>query len=270
MISPIQRKLLNMLEWFHEYCIANNIRYYAAGGTAIGALRHNGFIPWDDDIDLVVPRKDYNRLISGFNKQIDHYILESPYSGNNDYLYSYAKLYDTNTTLTEKTRYPCRRGVYIDVFPLDGIGMTEQEALAAFHQVDKKNMFLMTRTCVIRKDRSWYKNAAIIVSRLIPSFIVNNKKLSIDVDKLANSVDNVDSEYVANLMGAYRNKEIVKREFFGKPTLYKFENIEIFCPEKYDEYLTQIYGSWKELPPEEKRYTKHDFLEFDLGKSYLL
>ncbi len=270
MLRSIQRKLLDMLEWFHEYCIANNIHYYAVGGTVIGALRHKGFIPWDDDIDIVIPREEYNRLIGKFNKPIDHYILESPYSENNDYLYTYAKLYDINTTLTEKTRYPCRRGVYIDVFPLDGIGMTEQEALANFKQVDRKNMFLMTRTCVIRKDRSWYKNASILVSCLIPSFAVNNKRLAISVDKLANSLNNDDATYVANLMGAYRTKEIVKKEFFGKPTLYEFENIEIFGPENYNEYLTQIYGNWKELPPEEKRYTKHDFLELNLDKSYLL
>lgn len=270
MISPIQQKLLNMLGWFHEYCIANGIRYYAAGGTVIGALRHKGFIPWDDDIDLVVPREDYNRLITGFNRQIDHYILESPYSGNDDYLYSYAKLYDTDTTLTEKMHYPCRRGVYIDIFPLDGIGMTEQEALAAFHQVDKKNMFLMTRTCVIRRDRIWYKNASIMVSRLIPSFVVNNKQLSISVDKLANSLNNTNAIYVANLMGTYRDREIIKKEFFGRPTLYRFEDIEIFGPEMYDLYLSKIYGDWKTPPPEEKRYTKHDFIEFDLNKSYML
>lgn len=270
MISPIQIKLLNMLEWFHEYCISNNICYYAVGGTVIGAVRHKGFIPWDDDIDLVVPREDYNRLIAEFNKQIDHYILESPYSGNNDYLYSYAKLYDTETTLTEKTRYPCRRGIYIDIFPLDGIGMTEKEALENFKKVDRKNMFLMTRTCVIRKDRSWYKNASILVSSIIPSFFVNNKKLSISIDKLANSFNNDNASYVANLMGAYRTKEIVKKELFGTPTLYKFEDIEVFIPEKYNDYLTQIYGNWKELPPEGKRHTKHDFVEINLEKSYLL
>ena len=70
-------------------------------------------------------------------------------------------------------------------------------------------------------------------------------------------------------MGAYREKEIVKREFFGTPTLYEFENIEIYGPEKYDQYLTNIYGNWRMLPPEGKRYTKHDFLEFDLEKPYL-
>lgn len=270
MLSPIQVKLLEMLKWFHDYCIKEGISYYAVGGTMIGAMRHHGFIPWDDDIDIAIPRKDYNRLIRIFTNVIDGYVLESPYSGNPDYLYSYAKLYDTRTTLVEKTRVPCKRGVYIDVFPLDGIGNSYDEALSLFRKFDKKNMFLMTRTCVIRNDRSWYKNASIIAARAIPNFIVNDKKLSIAVDRLAESINEDVSKYVANFMGAYRAKEITLREYFGKPTLYQFEGIEIYGPEMYDEYLTNIYKNWRELPPENKRYTKHDFVVFDLEKSYLL
>ena len=215
MLSPVQERLLIMLRWFHEYCEKHDIRYYAVGGTLIGAMRHSGFIPWDDDVDVAVPRKDYKRLIEGFVDEIDGYCLESPYSGNSDYLYSYAKLYDTRTTLTEKTRIPCKRGIYIDVFPLDGIGEILEEAQEAFKVFDKKNMFLMTRTCVIRKDRSWYKNLAILAARAIPGFMVNDKQLAISVDKTAESLNKDGSKYVANLMGAYRAKEITLNEYFG-------------------------------------------------------
>lgn len=268
MLSPIQDKLLSMLSWFHEYCESNHITYYAAGGTMIGALRHEGFIPWDDDIDIVVPRNDYNRLIQLFNHKIDHYILESPYSGNDDYLYSFAKLYDTDTTLTEKTHIPCRRGVYIDVFPLDGVGMTKEEALSNFKSVDKKNMMLMTRTCSVRRERSWYKNVSIILSQAIPKAFINNKKLSIQLDEIANAIHNNDAQFVANLMGTYREKEIIEKHIFGKPTLYKFEHIYIYGPEKYDMYLQKIYGEWRKLPPIEKQKTNHDFIELDLSSSY--
>ncbi|SKA62856.1 lipopolysaccharide cholinephosphotransferase [Eubacterium uniforme] len=269
MLSPIQFKLLEMLKWFHGYCLKENINYYAVGGTMIGAMRHKGFIPWDDDIDIAIPRKDYDRLIRNFTGIIDGYLLESPYSGNSDYLYSYAKIYDTRTTLVEKTRVPCKRGIYIDVFPLDGIGNSYEEAERLFRKFDKKNMFLMTRTCVVRNDRSWYKNASIIASRVIPNFILDDKKLSIAVDRLAESMNDDNSKFIANLMGAYRSKEITLREYFGKPTLYQFEGMAIYGPEKCDEYLTNIYKNWKQLPPEDKRYTKHDFVVCDLEKSYL-
>ena len=269
MLSPIQEKLLQMLSWFHNYCAENEIRYYAVGGTMIGAMRHKGFIPWDDDIDIAVPRKDYVKLINAFKETIDGFLLESPYSGNRDYLYSYSKLYDTSTTLIEKTRTPCKRGVYIDVFPLDGVGNSLKEAQAAYQKMDKKNMMLMTRTCVIRNDRSWYKNASIILARMIPRVLLDDKELSISVDRIASRISYEDSVYVANMMGAYRFKEITLREYFGKPKLYQFEGIEIYGPEKADEYLTEIYGDWRQLPPEEKRYTKHDFVTLDLEKSYM-
>ena len=253
MLNPIQEKLLDMLLWFHNYCMDNHITYYAAGGTVIGAARHNGFIPWDDDIDIVVPRRDYNRLIKLFSEKVGHYYLESPYSENKDFLYSYTKLYDTNTTLMERGNIECKRGVYIDIFPLDGIGTTYDEAIKNFKKVDMVNMFLRTRTCAIRKGRRWYKNLSILLSKCIPSVLVDNKKLSIQLDYLANSINNDQADYVANLMGSYREKEIVKRELFGKPVLHQFENISIFIPERYDEYLSKIYGEWKKLPPIEKR-----------------
>lgn len=269
MLSPIQENLLEMLKWFHNFCEKNCIKYYIAGGTMIGAMRHGGFIPWDDDIDIVVPRNDYNRLLSIFNKKIDHYFLESPYTNNKDFLYSFSKLYDVNTTLTERLKKPCKRGIFIDIFPLDEIGNSYEEALKKLKKVDRKNMLLMTRTCSIRKNRKLYKNISILLMRLIPSFLFDEKKYSIKLDEYIQSISEDDSEYVANLMGSYREKEIVKKSYFGKPTLYSFENIKVYGPEKFDEYLTYIYGDWKVIPSESKRKTEHDFIEINLNKSYL-
>lgn len=269
MLNTLQAKLLDMLKWFDEYCTQNGIRYYLGGGTMLGAVRHNGFIPWDDDIDLILPREDYEKLLSLFTEQKGNYILEAPSSPAKDFLYSYAKLYDASTTLVENTRYKCRRGIYIDIFPLDGVGDTPEECEKHFSKVDKANMFLMTRTCAVRKGRSFYKNFAIILSRLIPNFIVNNKKLAKKVDRLASSKSFEDSAYVANFMGAYRHKEIFDKSFLGEPTRYQFEDIYVNGVEHYDEYLTHIYGDWRKLPPVEKQVSHHDYLEIELEASYL-
>lgn len=269
MLTPMQSKLLEMLKWFHAFCAQHNITYYAMGGTMIGAARHKGFIPWDDDIDVGIPRTHYQRLLTLFRSPVDGYFLESPYSGNSDFLYSYAKLYDTNTTLTERLKIPCKRGVYIDVFPLDGIGDSLQEARKNFSKVDRKNMFLMMRTCAIEKRRTWYKNLSIALVGLLPRRLIDDKQLSMQVDQLARQIDFDTSAYVANLMGSYRQKEIIKREYFGTPTLYPFESAQIYGPEKYDEYLTSIYGDWRKLPPENQRVTAHHFLELDLERPYL-
>ena len=184
-------------------------------------------------------------------------------------LYSLNKQYDINTTLVEKTRRNCRRGLYIDVFPLDGVGATDEEMEVNFTKVDRLNMFLMTRTCAIEKRRGFAKNASIVISRLIPSFIVDDHKLVIKVDRTAASFGYENSKYVANLMGAYRKKEVMEKQIFGQPTEYKFENIVVNGVEHYDEFLTHIYGDWKKLPPVEKQKTAHNYVEIDLNKSYL-
>ena len=269
MLNSLQTKLLQMLKWFDEYCEKNGIHYYLAGGTMLGAVRHNGFIPWDDDIDLILPREDYEKLLSLFTEKQDKYALEAPSSKDKRFLYSYAKLYDTTTTLVENVRYKCKRGIYIDIFPLDGVGNTPEECEKHFARVDKTNMFLMTRTCAIRKGRSFYKNLFIIISRLIPNFIVNNKKLAKKVDRLASQKSFEESAYVANFMGAYRKKEIFNKSFLGEPTRYRFEDIYVNGVEHYDEYLTHIYGDWRKLPPAEKQVSHHDYIQMDLESSYL-
>src|SRR5690554_3313505 len=96
MLSEIQSKLLQMLKWFDGFCRENNLKYYAVGGTLLGAVRHQGFIPWDDDIDVAMPREDYReleKLMSG--KKIGFYVLETQNSLERDFCYPYTKLYDT-------------------------------------------------------------------------------------------------------------------------------------------------------------------------------
>ena len=269
MLSPVQEKLLEMLKWFHEYCKENHLQYYVVGGTMLGAVRHGGFIPWDDDVDIVLPRPDYERLLSELQGKKGKYLLETFALGNKDYFYAYAKLYDTGTTFTEKARRICRRGIYIDIFPLDGVGATEAERDKNFKRFDRINMFLMTRTCAIMRRRGLAKNIAIVISRMIPSFLLDDHKLLRKVDAVAASFGYEDSKYVGNLMGVYRKKEIMEKKIFGQPTEYPFEDIVVNGVERYEEFLTNLYGDWRQLPPEEKRVSLHDYLELDLKRSWM-
>lgn len=269
MLNPLQEKLLEMLGWFHDYCEKHEIRYFVCGGTLLGAVRHKGFIPWDDDVDVLLPRPDYEKLIAVFGEQEDKYRLETPYSKNKDYLYSFAKIYDTTTTLIEHTKCNCKRGVYLDIFPLDGIGNSEAESRKIFAKANRLNMFLMTRTCGIRKGRSFYKNAAVVLSRMIPNFIIDDKKLAQRYDRLCAKHAYEDSKYVGCLMGAYGEKETFKKDIFSTVFKLPFENITVNGIGDYDTYLRQLYGDWKQLPPPEKRFSHHDFISLDLERSYL-
>lgn len=269
-MTELQKKLLNMFSWFHDFCVENNLRYYALGGTALGAVRHNGFIPWDDDIDVGMPREDYEKLrvMSGIQYNDSNYCFEFP-SNKKDFVYAYGKLYDKTTTLVENTRYKTKRGIFIDIFPLDGMGNTEENALAKFKKIQNLNNVIHTRICAIRKEREWYKNLAIIFSRIIPDFIIDARRITNKIDLIGSENSFDDSAYVGNCFGAWHEKEIHKKTIYGKPTLCKFENIHIYIQENADAYLRGLYGNYMKLPPIEKRVTHHDYLLIDLSKGYL-
>lgn len=269
-LTPLQDKLLDMLKWFDNFCRENKLQYFMVGGTLLGAVRHKGFIPWDDDIDVAMPRYDYNKLAFIMNNQIyGHYILETPKSEAKDFCYPYYKLYDVNTTLVENYARPLVRGIFLDIFPLDGVGDNEKDGLKWYKKIQQNYNFYLTRVAAVRKERSFYKNCAVVFSQKIPDFIVNNVEFRKSLDNMCQKYDYVESTWGGNLLGNWGKKEIVPLKIFGKPTEYLFENIMLYGPEKYDEYLTHIYGDWRKLPPEEKRVSHHDFLKLDLNDSYL-
>lgn len=268
--DEMKNKLKDMFSWFHSFCTENGLRYYMLGGTMLGAVRHGGFIPWDDDIDVGMPREDYEKLeklLSG--KRVGKYVLETPNTEAEDYFYAFSKLYDTTTTLIENTRFKIKRGLYIDIFPLDGIGNTRQEAEKNYSHVHKTYNLLLTRVAGIRKGRKWYKNLAVTIARAVPNFILNNKKILQKLIKICKKYSFDESTYGGNLVGAWRFREVMPTSIMGKPTIYNFEGLEVYGAEDFDGYLTSLYGDWRKLPPEEKRVTHHDYILCDLDKPYI-
>lgn len=268
-MTEMQEKLLDILKWFNELCEKENLVYFAQGGTALGAVRHNGFIPWDDDIDVGMPRKYYTRLYElskELNKVTKDYYIEFPEA--KDFVYPYCKIYDKRTTLIENTRNKVERGIYIDVFPIDGIGNTIEESIKNFREVDKYINMLCTRVCALRSRRKWYKNIGIVLSRFIPDFILNHTKIIKKIEQLSIRFDYDECEYVANICGNWHEKEIMKKDWVKNPVLCEFETTQIYIPENCDAYLSKMYGDYMKLPPKEKQCTHHDFILLDLNRPY--
>lgn len=269
-MNQMQERLLDILKWYHQYCIEHELKYYILGGSLIGAVRHKGFIPWDDDIDVGMPRKDYEKFLQlTSEKIINHYKVEKNGGSSKAYYYLFAKVYDTNTTLVERKQKTLKRGIYIDVFPLDGIGNSRDEAKRNFKKVVRLEKILYTRQCVFRRGRKWYKNIAILASQLIPCCFIDEMKLYRLIERRNRQNDFYHSKYVGNLVGSYYEKEIVPNKVFGEPKLYTFEDTVVYGVADYDTYLSQIYGDYMKLPPEGKRCTTHSYYKLDLEKSYL-
>ena len=269
-LSPLQERLLPLLAWFHRFCVENSLRYYALGGTMLGAARHQGFIPWDDDLDVGMPREDYEKFSELCrNRVFGDYAVETIDTEADDFFYGYTKVYDTKTTLVENTRYKIKRGIYIDVFPLDGAGDSKEEAQKIYKPIQRRINLLMSLICGFRRSRKWYKNAVIAAGRMIPNFVLNKKKFMLGTDKLCRARAYDTCEYIGNFYGNWGLREVMPKQILGTPKEYKFEHLTIFGAEDFDGYLTSLYRNWREMPPEEKRVTHHDYLLLDLDKSYL-
>lgn len=267
--KQLQGMLVDMLAWFHNYCSKNGLRYYVLGGTMLGAMRHGGFIPWDDDIDVGMPRDDMNRLEELLKATPDErYVLETPNTENKDYRYAFSKLYDTHTTLIENTGCKLIRGIYVDIFPLDGIGNDLEESRKNYGRIHRLHNLLLARTCGIRSGRSPLKNAAVIMFKCIPNCVVSDKRLLKRLADICSERKWDECSYGGNLVGAWRFREVMPRTVMGTPTLYKFETLMVYGAENADEYLTNLYGNWRELPPVEKRITHHDYIMRDLTRPY--
>ena len=269
-LEKTQLMLKDILKFFHDFCVKESLCYYAIGGTAIGAARHRGFIPWDDDIDIGMPRPDYERFISIFNKKNAdvRYRLEGPDSADPLFIYPHSKLYDTQTTLIEQIRHPLKRGLFIDIFPIDGVGNSEDDSLRLFRKINRLFFLRNMRMIRISSERGLYKNALLFLFQILPKIILDEKKIVQRINSLCQMMQYESSVYVANLMGVWGKKEIVPKAFLGKQVLYPFEDIQIFCPENTDAYLTHVYGDWRTPPPKEKQVTHHAHY-LNLNKSYL-
>lgn len=256
--QEIHSRLLLMVKDFHRVCEENNIRYYIVGGTALGARRHKGFIPWDDDLDVGVPREDFERL-SMLEGALPDYLEMKWYRNTERSPFQFIKLIDNRTTLIEQQYADYVEGLYIDIFPLDGV----------------KNEGIIER---LRWRWIWTLHTAIIVNcstkkygmpkKLISKFIkrMDLNKLHERLDRELKSEAFEKSEIFANFLGAWGEKEIIPKGILGKPTLYDFEDTQLCGPEYIDEYLTHLYGDFMRLPPENERVFRHNYplLDFDL------
>lgn len=260
-LQEIQALELSLLKEFDALCKDNNLRYSLGGGTLLGAVRHKGFIPWDDDIDVMMPRPDYDTFISVCNNQNCPFDMIS-YETRKGYVGLFVKLSDPKTHIVDTTlKNDYEIGVNIDVFPIDGLGSSMDEALTLF----KKTRFdreLLNASSWKRFSRS--KTHGLIYEPIRLAFFVASrfisKKSLIDrIERKNRETLFEKSAFAGCICGAYREKEIMPQKTFTEYVSLPFEDTEFMAIADYDSYLTAHYGDYMKLPPEKKRVTHHTY-----------
>ncbi|MBQ1445758.1 MAG: LicD family protein [Solobacterium sp.] len=256
-----QKKImLEMLVDFAAFCDAHQLDWFLTGGSMLGAVRHHGFIPWDDDIDVGMPRRDYERFRELYpqEKTRPEYEFVTYHEEPNLYVSS-GKLHHTGTVLREAADSELELGIYLDIFPLDNAGDTMDEAKKLFEDTMEIRHRIDVQNWKIIKERAWYKNAVIAVLKaMAPKGI--RPQLIKELDETCRRFEGPEmTQYVGFVCAAHNGlKEILHKEWFSEYIKVPFEEYTFQIPARYDEILSGFYNSdYMQLPPPEKQKSHH-------------
>lgn len=255
-ISESEKKLvmLEIMDEIHDYCTAHQIQYFLLGGTLLGAVRHHGFIPWDDDMDIGLLRKDYEKLLRQFTSKSGN--VEILHAGNmKHYIWPSAKAVHKQTRLVELGYKKSEIGVYIDIFPLDYINADYEEARKIVIKANRWKDLLTLKHLRVDKKRSTLKNAIVIVGKLL--YLVPDCFLISRINSFGEQEYKGTEKFVCNFTGAWGIRELASADDFSSAVAGNFEGRSFWLPNGYDDYLHTVYGDYMTLPPVEKRVTHH-------------
>lgn len=254
---------LDLLQKFDVECRKYGLRYWLSAGSLLGAIRHGGFIPWDDDLDVEMPREDYEKFILMASEFADPYFLQIP-GEDAEYFYSFAKLRNSRTSaVSKKFAYSSmNQGIFLDIFPVDEWDIADDKGYEYIDWLNKENSTFMRmnnpnldQSDILRVEQ-WSKKKPIEVSREIQSTARKYEDTGVEYLLLA-----VCSVY------PYRKKVFHKSLY--KDTLYvNFEGMRCPVPSGYEGILSQLYGNYREFPPVSERGTWHDGAVFNADVPY--
>lgn len=264
-MNSLQQKELEILKAFVKICESLELPYFLVCGSALGAVKYGGFIPWDDDIDVALLRHDYEIFLTEAPKLLpDHFFLQN-YHTNPSFPAIFSKIRDSNTTFIEKSaaRLPINHGIYIDVFPLDGYprGKLRQRLFEARKQIYRRLL------SVAFVPNRWWKWLLIAPFRVIGTHKRTNR-IAQRYERMIASFPIENSPLLCNHGNWQGQLDYFPPEVFGEGRLATFEGMEIVVPQKVEVYLAQKYGDYHTDPPYADRIGHHYALHLDCERSY--
>ena len=261
-LRRLQMVELAMLKEVVRICEKHGLTYYLSAGTFLGAVRHHGFIPWDDDADVRMPRPDYEKLLDILPGELSdpYFVNHFKYNPNAHRYFMRVENPKVKIQRTQsKTGEICN--AWLDIFPLDG--MPKNKIHNKFRQLRLWNRRMWLQISVfdeiveLKKKRPWHENLIIKIVKHTPiQHFVKYDKMWKKLDKAMKAYPVDKAKYLVNFMGYYKFRDMIPKSVYGKGAMYKFEDTEFNGPEDYQTFLRTLYGDYMKLPPEGSR-NKH-------------
>lgn len=260
-IRQLQLRILDILMALHKVCQEHNLRYYLWAGTMLGAVRHKGFIPWDDDADVAMPREDYDLLIANSEEWLPKPMEINCLEKSPKFTGTYAKMIDASTTIIERYDFMSVGGIYIDIFPIDGVpaDMSKAKCHCKHFSVVRKLAYFCNRNPFKHGKgiNSW-------IPRLVQS-IYTNQELQSKGIALMKQYPYADSDNVCDFDDGAPG--IMPKEYIGEPTPIEFEGRMLMGVAQPDKYLSHKYGDYMTIP-QGNHQRQHNFFYLDYNLPY--
>ena len=258
-VREFQLKQLVLLDEIDSVCKELNLKYYIIAGTLLGAVRHGGFIPWDFDLDIAMPRQDYKILKDYYLFNKSEYFFYEDYDTEKYHNTTHAMLRLKKTHLInarlisvdKKIKY---NGCLLDIFPLDNAPNDEALQEKQIKRINRIKKIFYYKEAQVFENTSFFKKA---IKRIISFFLIvcTYKFLGKKLEKIETMYNDCDSKYLVSMSSHYSyKKQLMEKDIYGIPKRISFEDREYNCPAQVDIYLKRLYGDYMKLPPEEGRY----------------
>ncbi len=263
-LKEMQNVELEILKVFLNICEKHNFKYFMLGGTLLGAIRHKGFIPWDDDIDVGMPRSDYDKFLKIAEKEIPLNYGIKTFENSEHFIKYHSRLENHNYEfISSSYKIPQKMYAWIDIFPLDGMPNNKIAInLHKFHLLylrAKAQLAQFDETLDLSNKKRPLHERIIIWAGKYLKYGRNKNPLEAmrRLDKSLRKYPYDNSNYLVNFMGAYKFKEMFNKEKYGEGVLYDFEDVKLCGPVDYDYVLKQLYGDYM-IPPAEADKNRHN------------